>query len=523
MSACKHVGQAALLALVIGSGCGGGDDSAAPVSGAGGGQQGAAGGAPGGKADDPNGSGGSGESKSTDAGVNFSRYRAATAGCWVADPGYWNNSCPIISAADAVTALESTGISKVKLFAPGPYPKQEFDWFFPKWQEDLAALGKSATKPKLFVGIPNSSLFEIAGVPFEMMCGSEVFFEHTAASGSPACGSTKEERMRAVLAYMFETLEGKASAKPAISCHGAAGGTAFESTKEAFDSGQCTTEEITSALVEALLASDEFMADLSGPEKWLARYILDFVGADSALSVEYLGVGNEPFAPWHHDVFDALVLVSLKKTQSYLQKSNNPVLSSAKVTVPFAGTYASEPLLIEQVLRYLDNIDSVFMQNIYPHGDTFGSSLSYVKGQQKTLQPDLDLEEGEDPKTVMIAEKDLVFVKDFIAWGTGQPVSEANANTWNTRSFYEAYLAGYKNALSTQFSTAYDLPIYAGETGWPTHNARTYYDVDGEESARSLTFDDLKFEDHNGLSVATVPYLKFKQMVSNELFSERAA
>jgi hypothetical protein len=100
-------------------------------------------------------------------GVNFSRYRSAWAGCWVADPGYWNANCErIISADDAVASLKKTHIKNVKLFPPGRSPAREFDWYFPMWLEDLKALNDSGESYRLFIGIPNSALFELAGLSF---------------------------------------------------------------------------------------------------------------------------------------------------------------------------------------------------------------------------------------------------------------------------------------------------------------------------------------------------------------------
>jgi hypothetical protein len=502
--------------------------------------------------------GGTPQEVSTQAGINWSRYRAATAGC-IGSNDEWNEYCSIVNPRDAIEALKETGITKVKLFAPGSFPEEEYNWYFPMWKEDLIALSQSPYPYELFIGIPNSELFSLAGITFAMTCGSEVLNHSVAAAHSGQCGTTEKERIDAILLYTFELLESHIdrSVHISISCSPASDNDSssqytFNSSKEAFLSGHCTPEEINSVLAQALVESPNFMADIAGVASWFERHFNNIVDESSSIQVKHIGVGNEPFAPWYHDFYDAIVLAALKKSQAYLDTTSSAALASATVTIPFAGCYASEPVLIEQVLGYLKSIQSVFVQNIYPHVEVFNYAFGRaVSAQLKTYQRDLltwqDLDQGVEYDSLYINQEDLTWIKDFIAWGVGRDVSAENANTWNTQTFYESYVSGYKVALKSKsnggpfFNNDYSaLQIISGETGWPDYNDVIYYTIDTNgdyvdtNQARKLGFDDLVFnetleaEDEDGKVIifdelAKVGYKKFRQIVSNEVFNRTSA
>ena len=261
--------------------------------------------------------------------------------------GEWNNFCNVISANDAVTALEKTGITKIKLFSPGTYPVEEYGWYLPVWKEDLAALSESRKTFELFVGIPNSELFQLAGIDFAMKCGTETYKYSTAAAHSEKCGNTEKERLDAVLLYTFELIESKIDSDviTSFSCKYKDDDKeeeeeeeveyTYTNSKEAYLSGYCKTEEISSVLAEALVASNSFMSDTTGVASWFNTHIINIVNDNSSINVQRIGVGNEPFAPWYHDFYDAIVLTAMKKTQAYLDTSTSPVLSSATVYSTF--------------------------------------------------------------------------------------------------------------------------------------------------------------------------------------------
>ncbi len=435
-------------------------------------------------------------------GVNLSRYRSAWAGCWVADPGYWNANCErMISAYDAVGSLQQTQIKKVKLFAPGRSPEQEFDWYFPMWLEDLKALNDSGVSYRLFIGIPNSALFELAGFSFSMDCGGQAFDHPTEAYESPLCGQSSDTRQQRVLRRILEILETKANLS--IECDGRT----YSLAVNAFDSGACPVEDINVAVANALL-KDIDTDNLEGVQAWFDSYLGIQLERISRLHIESVGVGNEPLAAWYHDFYDAILPLALHKVQNYMDRHAKQ-FNGAKVTVPMAGTFASEPRLAEIVLQYLASIDSTFMMNIYPHSEVFNSVLNSVIDGQSTGKE-------HDANTLVISRDQLIFMQDFIAWGSGQPTIKHFQT--GPRSFYEAYMEGYEAMLLNQsnlFSQALPLTVVAGETGWPTANRRVY-----DSEALNATFSSLSFN-QNG--EAKIRLETFKQIISNEMFNSKVA
>lgn len=397
--------------------------------------------------------------KSGQIGVNFSRYfTRATKGCWVEVPngdGYWSNDyCKITSAKKAGIALKQAGFRKLKLFAPGKIPAQDLFWQYTMWKEDLQALSQLDQDLDLFIGIPNSFLFDIAGVSLNFSCS----------------------------------------------------GGRFDSPEVAKSQG-CSNQEIVEQIRKSCLEAD--VLDLTSVESWMHEFVQPFLGSN--IKIEWIGVGNEPFASWHEGLYDDVVLIALKKVQSYLDLN----MPGVKGSVPFAGTFAEKAAKVEPVLDFLELNQSVFMQNVYPHTDAFTSLINHVLDNQKNK---VDLKKG-DLANVLIDQSHLRFMKDFLNWALG----EATNRTFPTASFYESYLNGYRQALKGAWGDwlplmkhwNYSLPLLVGETGWPSYNDRVY-----NRAFIDVKFDSLIIDEGQ---LVTLPISALKQIVSNELFNASSA
>jgi hypothetical protein len=334
-----------------------------------------------------------------------------------------------------------------------------------------------------------------------MNCEGQAFDYPIEAYESELCGQDSNTRQKRVLRRILEILDAKATLS--IKCEGRT----YSKAVDAFDSGICPVEDINGAVANALVERSNAVS-LKGVQAWFDSYLGIQLERISNLSIESVGVGNEPLAAWYHDFYDAILPLALHKVQNSLE-SQTQQFSGAKVTVPMAGTFASEPKLAETVLQYLASIDSTFMLKIYPHSEVFTSVLNSVVGSQPTGGK-------HDVNTLVISRDQLVFMQDFIAWGSGQPTIKHFQT--GPRSFYEAYIRGYEAMLLNQsnlFSKPLPLTVVAGETGWPSGNRRVY-----APEALNATFSSLSFNENGE---ARIRLGTLKQIISNEIFNSKIA
>ena len=463
-------------------------------------------------------------------GVNFNRYRVATYGCYQTLPGhggFWNENCKAVSAENAVSQLTNMGLKKVKLFAPGSFPRNEHKWTFDLWKEDIQALAKSGQAFELFIGIPNNSVFEVAGFDFQMKCGSDTFKYPEQVMGSTSCGSSAEERKEALQVYLLEKVQSYIGSDIFIECSetGATYAKGLDAYKSR-DIGKCTQEEITSVMSDALANSYKFMENTDAAEQWLNENVFDLIdNYNTKLKISFIGVANEPFASWNNNIYDMIILAALKKTQIFIDKNQDihSSLSNAVVTVPIAGTYRDKIIHVGQVLEYLEEIQSIFMQNIYPHYETFKQSIDRVLLKQKELNNSFPKNDDGIYEKVYISYEDVDFIEDFLNWSIGKEVSsdflQGRADT-----FYEEFITGYYNSLKNDFNRPINIPVVAGETGWPSENDRIYLKKDNNTFFKVENITLMEVSRHtrktiNGKSYHEVPFENFRQMLSNQFFN----
>ena len=215
--------------------------------------------------------------------VNYSRYKLPQ------DP--YNNAKKIVSARDAVKLMNNQGINRVKLFAPGPSPQYEYEWFLPVYKEDMQALEYSGIDA--FVGIPNGFLFQLAGIESVVINGRRI-----------------------------------------------------TNIEEAFSRSTVNKSKLLSAIRQAAQSID--MNDTNGAQRWVDTHLRPY---RNRVNISILGVGNEPFGSWHHGLYDDVLAPAVAKLKKVIKNSYS---QSVKLTVPFANSIVGDMTKANKVLRNLD-------------------------------------------------------------------------------------------------------------------------------------------------------------------------